>query len=347
MDLVWATDENYVFITGVSMVSALENNKTFKKIRIWILEDNISEESKKRLAECADQYGGEICFLNVEGYLSIIKESGARKWGKESFVAYARLFISDMMREYNVDRVIYCDSDLIIDGSLEEIWNIDLGKGKMIGMVKEYNRIEIRDLLDLPRNTSYYQSGLLLIDIDKWRKGKGTERILRHMKDICAIYPFVDQDLLNCVFHQEICALPIQYNVNPRAMQYTYKELIYMYGLDSSSYYTEAEFNNGLRNGCKPIVYHCSDPCAGRPWEIGNHHIFTSKWDYYYECSIWSKWYRKVEYHPNNLSVIQYWLQLHLPKWIYIRMHKYFARKAMQKIVKEYSCQKSSKCWLV
>ena len=32
LDVVWATDENYVFLTGVSMVSLFENNKFFEQI---------------------------------------------------------------------------------------------------------------------------------------------------------------------------------------------------------------------------------------------------------------------------------------------------------------------------
>ena len=154
---------------------------------------------------------------------------------------------------------------------------------------------------------------------------------------------YADQDLLNCVLHDEICTLPIQYNVNPRAMQFSYKELVYMYKLNSKSYYTEEEFEAGLRNGHNPVVYHCSDPCGGRPWQIGNHHIFTEKWDYYYEHSVWNKWYSKVEYHPNNLSVIQYWLYSHLPKWLYIKILRYSAQYAALKIVKKYSAYKKQR----
>ena len=50
LDLVWATDDNYVFLTGVSMSSAFENNKDFEQIRVWTPQiyagswNNTSEE---------------------------------------------------------------------------------------------------------------------------------------------------------------------------------------------------------------------------------------------------------------------------------------------------------------
>ena len=42
---------------------------------------------------------------------------------------------------------------------------------------KEYNRVEIRDLLGLKRTDSYYQSGMMIINIPKWRSMGCTEKI--------------------------------------------------------------------------------------------------------------------------------------------------------------------------
>lgn len=336
LDVVWATDENYVFLTGVSMVSLFENNKFFEQIVVWILDDHISDKSRERLAECAQKYNRDIQFLDMEEYILKIKRIGAMKWGTGgSYSTYSRMFLADLMHQYGVSKVIYCDCDLIIDGPLQEIWNFPLGGGTL-GMVKEYNRVEIRDLLGLSRKDSYYQAGLLLIDIEAWIKRKCTQKLLWHMKHVSAVYPFVDQDLINCVLHDEICTLPIQYNVNPRAMQFSYKQLTYIYGLNEDNYYTKNEFQNGLRNGRRPVVYHCSDPCGGRPWQAGNYNVFAKHWDYYFKKSSWYKTYVKEKYDPGSIEKIQYWLYSHLPKSIYAIILKYSARWAMVKTVKKY-----------
>ncbi len=317
------------------MVSLFENNRSFRNIRVWILDDKISECGKTQLTNCANQYGREIHFLNVDNFLSIIKQTGAMIWGN-SYSTYSRLFIADILESFDIKRVIYCDSDLIIDNSLREIWEWELGE-YVLGGVKEYNRVEIRDLLGLSRSASYFQAGFLLIDIEKWKEKKCTERILDHMKNKTAKYPFVDQDLINCVLHNEICTLPVQYNVNPRAMQFSYNELTFIYGLRKGAYYTEEEFNAGLRNGNGPIIYHCSDPCGGKPWQEGNHHIFAEKWDYYYQKSMWSKLYKKTEYNPIWLAKIQYFLYRYLPHCVYIIFLAISSKWAMCKIVKRFS----------
>ena len=44
-----------------------------------------------------------------------------------SYSTYSRLFLADLLNQYDVSKVIYCDCDLIIDGSLQEIWDFPLG----------------------------------------------------------------------------------------------------------------------------------------------------------------------------------------------------------------------------
>lgn len=207
--------------------------------------------------------------------------------------------------------------------------------GGTLGMVKEYNRVEIRDLLGLSRKDSYYQAGFLVIDIDAWRKKRCTQRLLWHMEHKSARYPFADQDLINSVLHDEICTLPIQYNVNPRAMQFTYRQLVYVYGLNEDNYYTEKEFQRGLRNGHAPTVYHCSG-IDGRPWEMGNHNVFAKNWNYYYKKSLWYKKNKMKKYEPGTVGKIQYWFYSHLPQCVFVVILKNCSRWAMVKMVKEY-----------
>ncbi len=155
------------------------------------------------------------------------------------------------------------------------------------------------------------------------------------MKYISARYPFADQDLINRVLHDEICTLPIQYNVNPRAMQFTYKQLAYVYGLNEDNYYTEHEFRSGLRNGHAPVVFHCAG-IDGRLWEIGSHNVFATKWNYYFKKSSWYKTYMKKKYELGMAGKIQYWLYRHLPRNMFVIILENCSRWAMVKMVKEY-----------
>lgn len=332
LNLVWATDENYVFLTGVSMTSVLMNNKDIEIIQIWILSDCLCEESKQLLRECASEYGRETFFIDVNEKLKELIEIGVGAWGpKGSYSAYSRLFLECFLREYDVKRAIYCDCDLIINGSLRTIMDWDL-QDKTIGLCMDYNRVEIRRILNLPKSAKYFNTGFMLIDLQRWRDRKCTERIVEHMKSVRASYPFVDQDLINCVLHEEIAILPIEYNVNPRVMVYNYGQLCTAYGMNPENYYGKKEYDR-VHKG-EPIVYHCSDPAAGRPWEEGNRHIYSDVWNKYFEKSMWSAIYKKKTYIPNLSSKWQNILSKILPKCIYVYMLQYGAKTGMKKLIK-------------
>ena len=82
LDLVWASDENYVFLAGVSMTSAFENNTDYERIRVWFLADGLSQNSYKSLENCAKNYGREIYFLEVDNFrilLILVQEPGEKR----------------------------------------------------------------------------------------------------------------------------------------------------------------------------------------------------------------------------------------------------------------------------
>lgn len=334
LNLVWAADDNYAFLAGVSLTSALINNQDYEAINVWILDDRISAEEKERLKCCVAQFDRNIFFLDTEKGLDRIKKLNARSWGQaKSYSAYSRLFLADMLQEYNVKRAIYIDCDIVFDGSMREIAECNLGN-KPLAMAIDYNRLEIRKLLNLNLNDRYYNSGLVVMDIERWKECQCTERILEHMTNVGANYPFVDQDLINCVLKNEIALLPLKYNVNPRVMQYSYKHLCKIYGMNEKNYYSKSEYDEVRKE--KPVGYHCSDPASGRPWEENSNHIYAEIWNHYFEKSVWYGYYTKKTYEKTSLVMKQQFLKKVLPKWMYVCVLSYAAKRSMKKLVLKY-----------
>ena len=109
----------------------------------------------------------------------------------------------------------------------------------------------------------------------------------------------------------------------------------YIYGLNETNYYSEKEFEDGIRIG-SPVIFHCSDPVGGKPWEEGNHNVFGPIWDYYYFNSMWSSLYPKIKYDPGCLAKLQWAVYKLFPKKLYIFILRYSSEYAMRKIVKKY-----------
>lgn len=53
----------------------------------------------------------------------------------------------------------------------------------------------------------FYNGGVVLFDVCKIRKEKFIEKIIDRLKNVCAFYPFTEQDILNIVFaeYSETC----------------------------------------------------------------------------------------------------------------------------------------------
>ena len=56
LNLVYSTDDGYVQHLAVSMLSLLENNRHIEEIKVYILDNQISEGNKNELKKICDQY---------------------------------------------------------------------------------------------------------------------------------------------------------------------------------------------------------------------------------------------------------------------------------------------------
>uniref|UniRef100_A0A2P2MXI6 Hexosyltransferase n=1 Tax=Rhizophora mucronata TaxID=61149 RepID=A0A2P2MXI6_RHIMU len=100
---------------------------------------------------------------------------------------YARIYLADLLPT-SVGRIIYFDSDLIVVDDVAKLWNINLG-AHVLG-APEYCHANFTTYFN-PRFWSnpshaaslrgrapcYFNTGVMVIDLVKWRKGKHTEKL--------------------------------------------------------------------------------------------------------------------------------------------------------------------------
>lgn len=142
--------------------------------------------------------------------------------------AYSRLFAHEILPTY-LDRILYIDCDTIICGGIMPLFQFCWGAS--IGMAYDCIRNNYKAYIDHPANRPYYNSGVIIMDINKWREHHCMDRIWEHISHKRSEYPFVDQDFLNVVIPDEICAIPMKYNVLSPEFLYSYNETLRIYGL--------------------------------------------------------------------------------------------------------------------
>lgn len=199
IDVVVAFDDNYCMHAYTLFLSILENSKkNFYNFYIFYSDSQLSEKNKKLLGAFFKEYSCKLIFEKVEE--KVFEElSYAMKY--LSVATYYRLVAFDKLPG---KRVIYLDMDIIVNCDLEKFYNIDLGT-HTIGAIQDY-------IFGLKAKGDYFNAGVLLVDLEKWRENKYSKKCIDVGMKKSADFRYADQDTLNEVFKNSWQHLPLKYN---------------------------------------------------------------------------------------------------------------------------------------
>jgi lipopolysaccharide biosynthesis glycosyltransferase len=123
---------------------------------------------------------------------------------------FTRLWVAEFFAA-SVDRVLYLDSDLIVVDSLDPLWETPL-QGRMLGAVSIPGSTRCATL-GMAEEFGYFNSGVLLIDLAKWRRTKALDQLLEYIQANHSRLIDPDQDALNAVLGADRLPLPYEWNV--------------------------------------------------------------------------------------------------------------------------------------
>ena len=129
---------------------------------------------------------------------------------------------------------------------------------------------------------SYFNAGVLLIDLEKWRNINAGKIILDYYKANNGRLFANDQDAINGALVGKIYTLLPKYNFYNIFYQYPYKFLKRM--MEPVKYISENDFNECVKN---PIIIHYLG--EERPWRAGNHHKYKNDYIKYLSKTPWKE----------------------------------------------------------
>jgi len=208
INICLVTDDNYAMPTGITVYSLLKNRNHKLKYHIYILGKKISKKQKDKFMEMNEKN------FTVE-VVDIIEKENFAQYRIENIPANEtsiyKFFIPEILKD--LDKVIYLDGDIIVQKDLQELFNINLNK-KCIGAVKDTNGLDYKELRN--DNYQYFNSGVLLMNLQKMRKENFAERLLNYRKT--GYNKLMDQDTFNYVMKDEVVLLPFTYNTQISAL---------------------------------------------------------------------------------------------------------------------------------
>ena len=316
MNVVYSTSDLYSELAATSIASLLFNCKDIDEINIYVIDMGISDKHRNDLLKLALKFGRHLEFvadLNVED-ISHIKINVGR-WHISTF---SRLFLLHVLPE-NMKKVIYIDCDMIIRYSLKPLWEMNMDGTWCMSADDCRGRMYRKDI-GIPSDSIYTNNGLMVIDLDAWRKNNVEKMFIRFINRHHGDVTYVDQGVLNGVFQplKKVKLLPISYNAQTVCYDLGYD------GLQACRKpvwaYTRNEFEKDIAD---PIVVHFTTcfMSGTRPWFKRDRHPFRKEFLKYRRMTAWGKEPLWEDNTPKKKQIMTYICRL-LPKSItYFTIH--------------------------
>lgn len=262
MDIVCSTDNNYVQHCCCMLASLLENNKD-EKHSVHVLSEGLTDEYLKQIEDVVDTYQGQFFYYAVDP--SCLKSCPIKATDHLSIATYYRLLIAELLPT-QLDRVLYLDCDIVIDGSLKELWNTLL-EGYALAAIEEMgsSAVDVYERLGYDAKYGYFNAGVLLINLKYWRKNDLTKVFFQYMVLHSDKLRAHDQDILNALLHDKCLHVSPKWNVEEAFYHY--------YMIKKWKKWDKNEMKSILFN---PLVLHYS--WKPKPWEKSCRHPFRLKY---------------------------------------------------------------------
>ena len=233
------------------VVTSVGINVTSDDVMMYLLHNGLKDSTVKRLQKIADRYKVGLKFLEID--LEILKDCPVdEKIHYGNIMMYARLLLPSKLP--NLDKVIYLDCDLVVCKDLKSLWETDVND-VAVTMAPDLLYQDKATLSRLGINNNYLNSGVIVMNLDYWRKHDVMKRLLAYISDKGNELIYNDQDSLNVILHDERRQLPVKYNVTPH------------YFLKNPDNYPK-EMHEEIRDArINPIIFHFLGKI--KPWSLG------------------------------------------------------------------------------
>ena len=211
-----AIDSCYALPLAVMLRSALASFNNQMSVEVHIVDDGLS------LAE-RDKVEASLPGHVLLHWLRRPREQleGLPNWGRVGLTTYHKLTLGDWVPS-RVEKVLWLDADVLVLGNLARLWEADLGghvalaaQDILVPHVSSRFGIAAHRELGLKPEAKYFNAGVMLIDLARWRRHEVTARAFDYLRRYRERVVFLDQEALNAVLADQWEALDPRWNWNP------------------------------------------------------------------------------------------------------------------------------------
>ena len=241
--------------------SALESCHPIR-LEIHLLHpEDLPKQTLQRLQALVEGGGGVF-------HPSAIGEEAVRNlpdtWYFPKIIWY-RSFLPQLRPE--LDRILYLDCDTLIVDTLQPLWETDLEKFRVAAVLN----LIVPELatrhhsLGIPPGQPYFNSGMLLMNLDRMRREHCIEQLFDHAARYAGQSVWPDQDSLNYVLGPECLFVHPRWNCQNS----------FFYWPQATEAFGEAVLAEATRS---PAILHFEGPPETKPWHYLNDHPYRERY---------------------------------------------------------------------
>lgn len=215
--IVFAANNTFVGPLSVAIKSLLNHTSDNHFYDIVVLESDISAQNKTMLSAMVAQHpNAQIRYCNAASKMEGYTLTAHAHISVETFF---RFLIQSVMPEY--DKVLYLDGDIVVQADVAELYDTDV-TGNMLAAVLDVDFASqingyAPEMMDYAVNTlklkdpySYFQAGILLMNLEEMRKAHSQDEWLQ----LASVdYKYSDQDVLNIYCQGHVVFLGQEWNL--------------------------------------------------------------------------------------------------------------------------------------
>ncbi len=213
--VVTSTDDTFALPTTVMIRSVADHARVPKAIDVYVLDCGLTPRSRRKMNASISRAWIKLHFLPV-GQEEL---NGFRVDGHVSSAAYARLFMGNYLPA-GIERVIYIDGDMVALTNVMPLGEMELHGHPMAavqdpvaGLVGQSAQMMHWEGWDVPRGTHVFNSGLMVLDLPRWRQEGLFERVIQIAREHPDRMKYWDQCALNYVIRGNYLELDPAWNV--------------------------------------------------------------------------------------------------------------------------------------
>lgn len=195
-----AANSAYSIPLAVMLRSAADHLAPRRELVAYVIDDGLGDSVRSRIVESLPPHASVHWLAPIRPDVT-----GLPLWGRMPVSTYDKLSVAECLPA-DLDKVIWLDCDMLVLADLAELWKMTLGDAHLLAVrdalvpdVSSRFGISAFDELGIDSSAPYFNAGMMVIDLRKWRALDVAKRAREYLRNYHDRVFFWDQEALNAV----------------------------------------------------------------------------------------------------------------------------------------------------